>query len=71
MVGNALQWCTDWYGEYPTETVDDPTGPVEGDQRILRGGGFVYGPDRSRCVFRGRNWPDFQNFYVGLRVVCS
>ena len=69
MVGNALQWCGDWFGDYPAETVDDPTGPVEGEQRILRGGGFVYGPDRSRCAFRGRNWPDFQNFYVGFRVL--
>jgi formylglycine-generating enzyme required for sulfatase activity len=69
VVGNVLQWCGDWSGDYPAEAVEDPTGPIEGEQRILRGGGFVYGPDRSRCAFRGRNWPDFQNFYVGFRVL--
>lgn len=69
MVGNVLHWCSDWFGDYPTETVEDPTGPADGKERVLRGGGFVYGPDRSRCAFRGRNWPDFQNFYVGFRVI--
>ena len=69
MIGNALQWCGDWFGKYHAETVEDPPGPDEGEQRILRRGAFVYGPDRSRCAFRGRNWPDFQNFYVGFRVI--
>ncbi|SDN10162.1 formylglycine-generating enzyme family protein [Kriegella aquimaris] len=68
-IGNTLAWCSDWYGEYPKGPVKDPTGIVDGEQRILRGGGFVYGPDRSRSAFRGRNWPDFQNFYVGFRVL--
>ena len=69
MIGNVLQWCGDWFGDYPNEAVKDPSGPVKGQQRILRGGAFVYGPDRSRSAFRGRNWPDFQNFYVGFRVL--
>jgi formylglycine-generating enzyme required for sulfatase activity len=69
MIGNVLDWCSDWFGEYPTETVDNPAGADEGGERVLRGGAFVYGPDRCRSAFRGRNWPDFQNFYVGFRVV--
>ena len=43
--------------------------PVEGKERVLRGGSFVYGPRQSRCAFRGRNSPEFQNFYVGFRVL--
>lgn len=68
-LGNALQWCGDWFGDYPKNTVIDPQGPLEGKERVLRGGSFVYGPKHCRCAFRGRNLPDFQNFYVGFRVV--
>ena len=67
-LGNTLAWCSDRFGDYPEGPVTDPTGG-DGEERILRGGGFVYGPDRSRSAFRGRNFPDFQNFYVSFRVV--
>jgi formylglycine-generating enzyme required for sulfatase activity len=71
MIGNALQWCDDWYGEYPANdsVTTDPTGPATGTQRVLRGGAFVYGPGQCRCAFRGRNDPDFRNFYIGFRVM--
>jgi formylglycine-generating enzyme len=69
MLGNTLQWCGDWFGDYPTDAVTDPKGPPEGKERVLRGGAFIYGPRHSRCAFRGRNFPDFQNFYIGFRVL--
>ncbi|HEX2853376.1 MAG TPA: formylglycine-generating enzyme family protein [Opitutaceae bacterium] len=69
MIGNALQWCGDWYAEYPAGAAENPHGPPEGKERILRGGAFIYGPRHCRSAFRGRNFPDFQNFYVGFRVV--
>jgi len=68
-VGNVLQWCGDWFGEYPTDAVADPVGMPGGDSRVLRGGAFVYGPRHCRCAFRGRNYPEFRNFYIGFRVV--
>ena len=69
MLGNTLEWCSDWFGAYPVEAVTDPTGPTTGSEKILRGGAFVYGPKHCRCAFRGRNSPDFENFYVGFRLV--
>jgi sulfatase modifying factor 1 len=69
MLGNALQWCGDWYGTYPTNAVDNPQGSPVGKERVLRGGAFIYGPRHCRCAFRGRNLPDFQNYYVGFRVL--
>jgi sulfatase modifying factor 1 len=69
MIGNALQWCGDWYAEYPSGSLENPRGPSDGKERILRGGAFIYGPRHCRSAFRGRNYPDFQNYYVGFRVV--
>jgi len=69
MIGNALQWCGDWFATYPAGPVVDPHGPATGKERVLRGGSFIYGPRHCRCAFRGRNSPDFENFYVGFRVL--
>lgn len=68
-IGNTLQWCEDWYADYPAGAVQDPRGPAEGGQRILRGGAYLYGPRHCRSAFRGRNFPDFACIYIGFRVV--
>ncbi|MCB9438597.1 MAG: SUMF1/EgtB/PvdO family nonheme iron enzyme [Anaerolineales bacterium] len=42
MAGNAWEWVNDWYAEdyyASSEGVINPTGPLSGTQRILRGGG--------------------------------
>ena len=38
MHGNVWECCLDWYGDYPTSAVTDPTGPVTGSERVVRGG---------------------------------
>ncbi|MFM7974375.1 MAG: formylglycine-generating enzyme family protein, partial [Pirellula sp.] len=37
MHGNVLEWCSDWYGEYPNGADSDPVGPSTGSYRVLRG----------------------------------
>jgi len=36
--GNVLEWCWDWYGDYPRDGAADPTGPTTGEACVLRGG---------------------------------
>lgn len=40
MSGNVSEWCSDWYGDYPTETVKNPQGPATGELRVIRGGNY-------------------------------
>jgi len=38
MHGNVLEWCSDWYAQYPGGKQKDPVGPESGAIRVLRGG---------------------------------
>lgn len=38
--GNVWEWCWDSHGGYAATPATDPTGPVAGGLRVLRGGAF-------------------------------
>ncbi|MFA4986371.1 MAG: formylglycine-generating enzyme family protein [Candidatus Brocadiia bacterium] len=72
MYGNVWEWCLDWYvGVYPSGEQTDPTGPDEGDSRVLRGGSWDYESRNCRSAFRGRGYPEGKDRRVGFRVVCA
>lgn len=54
MCGNAQEWCSDWYdpGYYSDGPLENPTGPMGGQTRVVRGGGFVENSAGVRCAAR-------------------
>lgn len=67
MHGNVLEWCSDWYGDYSTEAVTNPTGATNGMSRVLRGGSWYGSAWNARSAFRYYSTPDYGNYYVGFR----
>lgn len=69
MSGNVWEWTHDWYADYPSESVTDPTGPETGSERVLRGGGVNMGGFESATVsYRSWGAPGSASRFWGFRV---
>ncbi len=69
MHGNVREWCQDWYGNYPTGAVTDPTGPASGVLRVLRGGSYWRYARSCRSAYRNGSWPASRGRSRGLRLL--
>jgi formylglycine-generating enzyme required for sulfatase activity len=68
MIGNVWQWCGDYYGDYPTAPLTDPTGPTSGLKRVVRGGGWMNGAGTCRAAERYGSAQNTSVFSVGFRI---
>ena len=66
MSGNVDEWCQDWYGPYSEDPALDPTGPMTGQQHVVRGG--RWSSAAADCRVSARSAGGFGNTLPGLRV---
>ena len=71
MHGNVDQWCEDVFDPnyYKTSPPKDPPGPAAGDERVTRGGLWLWGADASRSAMRHKVNPAARANFGGFRVV--
>jgi formylglycine-generating enzyme required for sulfatase activity len=67
----VAEWCADWYRSeaYKAAAKDNPTGPADGDKRVVRGGSFRDPAADTRSAARRGEIPTRRDDAVGFRVV--
>lgn len=73
MQGNVWEWVQDWYSPtaYATGPSTDPTGPVTGTHRVLRGGSWSSGERYIRVTARNPVMPSIRYHGYGFRLALT
>lgn len=71
MSGNVLEWCLDWYGDYPRGAETDPAGPDSGYFRMARGGSWRMKIAVGRSAARAGGSPARRDYTLGFRLALT
>ncbi len=71
MHGNVGEWCQDWYARdyYKDSPTNNPKGPEETKERVIRNGSWEYSYGGARSAYRDYAPPLDTYFSVGFRCV--
>ena len=70
MHGNVYEYCSDWYGDYPSEPQTDPQGSAPTDYtKVIRGGSWLTDGVSARSADRDHFYPGTFDIIIGFRVV--
>lgn len=70
IVGNLWEWCNDWYkvDYYQESPKQDPRGPSEGQDKVLRGGAWRFPADNCRSGYRYHESPGYSDVCFGYDI---
>ena len=72
MSGNVWEWCSDWYGSYPSYGVTNPQGASSGEARVVRGGSWGSNARYCRVAYRNFSFtPVISDKHLGFRLVLA
>jgi formylglycine-generating enzyme len=71
MYGNVWEWCSDWYGDYPSDAQTNPKGVESGGSKVQRGGCWGTRGPRLRSATRDDAILNGSNNRIGFRLVSA
>ena len=68
MSGNVYEWCIDCMRTYTSDAQNNPIGPMNDYNRVVRGGCWYIDDTKCRVAYRGQDLKTTRNPMVGMRL---